>query len=202
MARVSPQEIEQFWREQNPRRQALRKRLDAHRLPYAVAVENLTKDWNLGNLIRTANAFLCGEILLVGGDTFDAAGSGGIHRFERMRHFPDAEAFFAYAREAGYTVIAVEIDERAELLHRCTYPQKPLFLLGSELSGLSRALAERCDARIMVPQYGLIPCLNVIVTCSIVLYDHVTRVFPDLPPAPIRGAKYQIDAESGQKGDR
>ncbi len=200
MMRFSVEEIERFWREQNPRRQALRERLNAQRLPYAVAVENLSKECNLGNLIRTANAFLCGEVLLVGSDRFDETGSGGVYRFEAMRHFADPDAFFAYAHESGYTPIAVEIDARARLLHRFTYPQRPLFLLGSELHGLSPALAERCQAWLTVPQYGLIPCLNVNVTCSIVLYDYVTRTFPELEPAPIQGAKFQLDPGSGQKG--
>ena len=49
VARFSPEEIEQFWRQQNPRRRSLREELEARRLPYAVAVENLSKDWNIGN---------------------------------------------------------------------------------------------------------------------------------------------------------
>ena len=198
MVRFSAEQIEQFWRDQNPRRRKLREKIDARRLPCAVAVENLSKEWNLGNLIRTANAFLCGEIILVGSETFDETGGGRIYRFERMRHFGEPEAFFTYAREAGYTTIAVEIDERSALLHRFAYPEKPLFLLGSELRGLNPALAERCDARLMIPQYGLIPCLNVNVSCSIVLYDYVTRTFPELEPAPVKGAKFQIDPGSGQ----
>lgn len=198
MARVQPGDIERFWREQNPRRRALREKLDARRLPYAVAVESLSKDRNLGNLIRTANAFLCGEVLLIGSPVFDESGSAGIYRFERMRHFPDAEAFFAYASQAGYTVIAVEIDARASLLHEFAYPPKPLFLLGSELEGLSPSLGDRAAARLMIPQYGLIPCLNVTISCSIVLYDYVTRTFPDLAPAPVQAAKYHLDPGSGQ----
>ncbi len=198
MVRFTPEQIEAFWREQNPRRRELRERLDARRLPCGVAMENLTKEWNLGNLIRTANAFLCGEIFLVGSETFDATGGGDVYRFERMRHFGRADDFFAYAAGAGYTPIAVEIDERAELLHRFAYPEKPLFLFGSELRGLSSPLAERCARRLMVPQYGLIPCLNVNITCSIVLYDYVTRTFPELETAPVKGAKYQIDPGSGQ----
>ena len=87
----------------------------------------------------------------------------------------------------------------AEFLHRFAYPAKPLFLFGSELRGLSPALADRCQARLMVPQYGLIPCLNVNITCSIVLYDYVTRTFPELEPAPVDGAKFRIDPGSGQK---
>jgi tRNA G18 (ribose-2'-O)-methylase SpoU len=198
MVRFSPEQIEQFWRDQNPRRRELRQKLDSRRLPYAVAVENLSKEWNLGNLIRTANAFLCGEIILVGSETFDETGGGRIYRFERMRHFGQPDEFFAYAHQAGYTPIAVEIDARSALLHRFAYPEKPLFLLGSELRGLDPALAERCAARLMIPQYGLIPCLNVNVSCSIVLYDYVTRTFPGLEPAPVAGAKFQIDPGSGQ----
>ncbi|MBD3235597.1 MAG: hypothetical protein GF330_02705 [Candidatus Eisenbacteria bacterium] len=200
MARFDPQELEKFWREQNPRRRALRARIDEMRLPCAVAIENLSKEMNLGNLIRTANAFLCGEIVLIGSEAFDATGSGQIHRFERMRHFPDGDAFEAYARQAGYTIIAVEIGGRAELLPRFRHPQKPLFVLGSELYGLSDELTARADRQVMIPQYGLIPCLNVNVSCSIVLYDYVTRVHPELAPAPVEGAKYKLDPGSGQSG--
>ena len=198
MVRLDPAAIERYWREQNPRRQALRARLDARRLPYGIAVENLSKDANLGNLIRTANAFLCGEIVLVGSPVFDPTGAASIHRFERMRHFADAPAFLAHVRAQGYTLVAVEIDARAGWLQRFTFPDRPLFLLGSELHGLSSALSEAADMRLMIPQYGLVPCLNVNVTASIVLYEYVTRTYPELEPAPVEGAKFKADPGSGR----
>ena len=199
MARYDPAELARYWREQNARRRELRERLDAQRLPYGVAVWNLSKDWNIGNLIRTANAFLCGEIVLVGSTDFDETGCAGIHRFERMRHFAEPESFLDYARGAGYEIVAVEIDAHAEWLPRFRYPARPLFLFGSELEGLPAEIADRAGHRVMIPQYGLIPCLNVSVTCSIVLYDYVTRVHPDQQPAPVEGAKFRLDPGSGQK---
>ncbi len=198
MTRYDPEEIERFWREQNPRRRALRERMDARRLPYGVAVENLTKGWNIGNLIRTANAFLCGEIILIGGDAFNETGSAGVYRFEPMHHVPDARAFTTYAHRSGYEIVAVEIDPRAVPLRRFVYPPKPLFLLGSELEGLSADLMEVADHRVMIPQYGLIPCLNVNVSCSLVLYDHLSRSHPDLEPVPVEGSKFKLDPESGR----
>ena len=198
MARFDPKQLEQFWREQNPRRRALRERLDRRRLPYGVAVWNLTKGWNIGNLIRTANAFLCGEIVLVGSEEFDDTGSGGIYRFERMHHEPDIDRFRQYAAREGYEIIAVEIGRDAVPLQQFRYPSKPLFLLGSELEGLDPELIALASHRVMIPQYGLIPCLNVNVTCSILLYDYVTRTFPDLEPVPVEGAKFKIDPGSGQ----
>jgi tRNA G18 (ribose-2'-O)-methylase SpoU len=198
MARHNPEEIEQFWREQNPRRRELRESIDARRLPYGVAVWNLTKDWNIGNLLRTANAFLCGEIILIGREDFDDTGSAQIHRFERLHHEPNADRFLAYAKEHAYEVIAVEIDSDAQYLPDFAYPPKPLFLLGSELEGIPGDVMERVDHKVMIPQYGLIPCLNVNISCSIVLYDYVTRVHPELAPAPIEGAKYKLSPGSGR----
>ncbi len=199
MARYDPDDLARYWREQNSRRRELRERLDANRLPYGVAVWNLSKDWNIGNLIRTANAFLCGEIILVGSADFDEAGSAGIHRFERMRHFAEPDEFLGYARGVGYEIVAVEIDARAQWLHGFRHPARPLFLFGSELEGLPAKIADRADHRVMIPQYGLIPCLNVSVTCSIVLYDYLTRMHPGQQPAPIEGAKFRLDPGSGQK---
>jgi len=198
MVRYRPEEIEAFWRDQNPRRRALREEVGSRRLPYGVAVWNLTKDWNIGNLLRTANAFLCGEIILVGREEFNESGSAGIHRFERMHHVPGPESFRRYVEASGYTVIAAEIDRGAELLPRFRYPEKPLFLFGSELEGLSEEMAATAARRVMIPQYGLIPCLNVNVSCSIVLYDYVTRTYPNLQPAPIDGAKFKLDPGSGR----
>lgn len=199
MARFSPEKIERFWRDQNPRRRALRKALNARRLPYGVAVWNISKEWNIGNLIRTANAFLCGEIILVGSEEFDESGGARIHRFERMRHFPDPAGLQRYAQEAGYTVVATEIDPQAEILHRFRFPEKPLFLFGSELAGLSPEMMKLAQHRIMIPQYGLTPCLNVNVSCSIVLYDYITRTFPDLEPVPMDGGKFKMDPGSGRR---
>lgn len=198
MARHSPEEIERYWREQNPRRRALREQLEARRLPYGIAVWNLTKEWNIGNLLRTANAFLAGEIILIGREEFDDTGSARIHRFERMRHVPDRAAFLRYAGEQGYETVAVEIDPDAVPLPRFQYPSKPLFVLGSELEGLPTELLRSAQHKVMIPQYGLIPCLNVNISCSIVLYDYVTRTYPALDPAPVEGAKYKRYPGSGR----
>jgi len=135
----------------------------------------------------------------VGSPVFDPTGAASLYRFERLRHFAEHEEFLAYVRSAGYRLIAVEIDERAQLLHRYRFPERPLFLFGSELHGLSAELAGQADDRLMIPQYGLVPCLNVNVSCSIVLFHYVTQTFPDLAPVEIRGAKFQADPGSGQK---
>ena len=182
----------------NPRRADLKRRLDARRLPYAVAIDNPDKELNIGNLIRTAHSFLCGEIVLIGSARFEGTGSHGVERFERIRHIPTRQGFLEWILGSGYAPVAVEIHSEAERLDRFEFPERPLFLLGSELHGLSEDLLSACPRKVMIPQYGLVPCLNVNISCSIVLYTYVTTRFPETAMSPVRGRKFLIDEKSGR----
>jgi tRNA G18 (ribose-2'-O)-methylase SpoU len=198
VARFDPQRQAQFVRGLNPRRAELKRALDARRLPYGVAIDNPDKETNIGNLFRTAHSFLCGEIVIVGSPRYQGAGSHGIERFERIRHFPDRSAFRAWLPGSGYTAVAVEIHPTAARLDRFEFPQRPLFVLGSELYGLSEELLAVCPLKVMIPQFGLMPCLNVNIACSIVLYQYVASRHPDLETPLVRGRKFLVDGRSGR----
>ena len=198
MPRIDPEKQEAFLRDLNPRRAELKRELDARRLPCAVAIDNPDKQMNIGNLIRTAHSFLCGEIILIGSASYRSAGSNGVERFERMRHVPDRDTFLQWLPKSGYEAIAVEIHPEAERLDRFRFPKRPLFLLGNELHGLDERLLGGCPQKLMIPQFGLVPCLNVNISCSLVLYQYVSTCHPDLPLPPIRGQKFLVDERSGR----
>jgi tRNA G18 (ribose-2'-O)-methylase SpoU len=202
VARFDPKRQEEFLRNLNPRRADLKRWLDEKRLPYAVALDNPDKQTNIGNLIRTAHSFLCGEIILIGSSKFQGAGSHGIERFERFRHFADRASFRAWLPESGYEAVAVEIHPDAERLDRFDFPARPLFVLGSELYGLSEELLAVCPRKVMIPQFGLVPCLNLNISCSIVLYQYVAARHRGLEPTPVRGRKFLVDEQSGRADTR
>lgn len=199
MARFDAKNQEDFLRNLNPRRRSLKDDLDARRLPYAVAIDNPDKETNIGNLIRTAHSFLCGEIILIGSPRFQGAGSHGVERFERMRHFADRAAFLEWLPSSGYQSVAVEIHPEAQRLDQFKFPVRPIFILGNELHGLDESILAACTHKLMVPQFGLVPCLNVNITSSLVLYAYVTSSHPGLDIAPVRGRKYLVDEQSGRK---
>lgn len=198
MARFDPREQEAFLRGLNDRRAELKRWLDERRLDYAVAIDNPDKEMNIGNLIRSAHSFLCGEIILIGSRRYRGAGSHGVERFERMRHFPGRGEFLDWLPRSGYTPVAVEIHAEAERVDRFRFPARPLFLLGSELHGLHESLQEAAPRKILIPQFGLVPCLNINIACSIVLYQYVTRCHPDIEQGTIRGLKFLVDERSGR----
>ena len=198
MPRFDPNKQDAFLENLNPRRAELKRDLDARRLPYAVAIDNPTKEMNIGNLIRTAHSFLCGEIILIGSASYGGTGSHGIEKFERFRHFSSREAFLEWLPASGYQSIAVEIHPDAERLDRFAFPARPLFVLGSELRGLNEGLLAACDQKVMVPQFGLVPCLNVNITCSLVLWQYIATCHPGLDEGEVRGRKFLVDGESGR----
>lgn len=198
MAKFDPRRQDEFIRDLNPRRADLKAWLDARRLPYGVAIDNPDKQMNIGNLIRTAHSFLCGEIILIGSSRFEGAGSHGVERFERFRHFRDRTAFLEWAGASEYDMVAVEIHPEAERLDRFEFPARPLFVLGSELRGLDETLLAACRRKVMIPQFGLVPCLNVNISCSLVLWQYIARCHRDIEMSPVRGRKFLIDDQSGR----
>ena len=66
--------------------------LDTRRHPFAVAIENWRHDLNIGTVVRTANAFLAREVIIVGNRRWNRRGAMVTDRYQHVRHVPDADA--------------------------------------------------------------------------------------------------------------
>ena len=72
-------------------------------------------------------------------------------------------------KEAGFWIYGAETD--GEPVHKKDLSGRIAFVLGSEGSGISRLLRERCDAMVCIPSAGRIDSLNVSVAAGILLYE-------------------------------
>lgn len=69
-------------------------------------------------------------------------------------------------------LIAVEMGKAAIAISEFEHPDRSVYLLGNEISGLPLQIAEQCHSLIKLPgEYSL----NVAVTGSIVMYDRITK---------------------------
>ena len=119
--------------------------LDTHRHEFAVAIENWQHDLNIGTVVRTANAFLAREVVIVGRRRWNRRGAMVTDRYQHIRHVDTAAELASYAAGAGYTVIAVDNLPGAVPLETIALPRKAMLLFGQEGPGLSdeaRAAAE------------------------------------------------------------
>ena len=61
------------------------------RHPFHVAIENFTHDFNIGSVVRTANAFLAREVHIVGRRRWNRRGAMVTDRYQHVRHHEDAD---------------------------------------------------------------------------------------------------------------
>ena len=70
------------------RREAVVADLDARRHDFHVAIENWQHDFNIGSVVRTANAFLAREVHIVGRRRWNRRGAMVTDRYQHVRHHP------------------------------------------------------------------------------------------------------------------
>ncbi len=164
------------WARRLARRQ---RRLAAYRQglrPFAVAVWNLTKEHNVGSLVRTAHAAAAAEVLLVGDRDWNVAAASTTELYTEIVHLEDAAALLEHLERQRWELVAVELAPGAVSLLEACYPPRPCFLLGAERGGVPAELLAAAALKVVIPQWGLVGCLNVAAAGSIVIYDHLSKL--------------------------
>ena len=62
--------------------------LDTRRHGFHVAIENWQHDFNIGTIVRSANAFLAAEVHIVGNRRWNRRGAMVTDRYQHVRHHP------------------------------------------------------------------------------------------------------------------
>ncbi len=154
-------------------RQRLQNKLlsEAGAYPFVMILDHLKVDFNIGKIIRSAEAFGARAVDVVGTQFFDPMPAKGC-----MKRVPWTltktffESYDRWSRE-GYAFYAFSADA-PQTLHETTFPDKAAFVMGNEGSGLSFP-KEHYPALnyIRIPQLGQVESLNVAVAASIVMYE-------------------------------
>lgn len=173
-------------RERRERREArharLRVELEAKRQPFAVLVENLKDDINIGGIMRTAHSALAREFIIVGQREWNRYAAMSADEWENIVELPTAAEAIAHVRSRGWPLVAVEQREGAPYVWDAAYPPDPVFAFGHEIDGVSPELLAAADLVVQLPQWGLVGSLNVAHTAAIVIYDWARKHIEGYPP--------------------
>jgi tRNA G18 (ribose-2'-O)-methylase SpoU len=175
---MAPDPRKVLWSEER-RAERRRRRRDEYRRglrPFAVAAWNISKEYNVGSLVRTAHATAAAEVLLVGDRDWNVEAARTSELYTSIIHLADTEAFQAHLEASRWQLVAVELHHRAVSLFDAEYPDRPCFLVGAELGGVPDALLARAAAVVQIPQWGLVPSLNLAVAGSLVVYDYLAKL--------------------------
>lgn len=160
--------------------------LDARRHDFHVAIENWRHDFNIGTIVRTANAFLAAEVHIVGNRRWNRRGAMVTDRYQHVRHHEDAEALAGYLAERGVALWGVDNLPGSLHLETTTLPRRVCFLFGQEGPGLSVAARTACEATFSIAQFGSTRSINASAAAAIAMHSWV-RTYADLNAEVWRG---------------
>lgn len=152
------------------RREAIVADLDTRRHGFHVAVENWGHDFNIGSVIRTANAFNAAAFHIVGHRRWNRRGAMVTNRYQHEQHHPDVAHLAAWASGQGLPLVGVDNIPGSLPLEGYAVPRDCILLFGQEGPGLSAEAVAASDVVLAITQYGSTRSINAGAAAAVVMY--------------------------------
>jgi tRNA G18 (ribose-2'-O)-methylase SpoU len=164
------------------RREAIITDLDSRRHDFHVAIENWQHDFNIGSVVRTANAFLAREVHIIGKRRWNRRGAMVTDRYQHIRHHPTVSDLALYGKEQGLTLIGIDNLPGSVPLEVTPLPRDSLLIFGQEGPGLSAEAREAAKIVCSIAQYGSTRSINAGAAAAIAMHAWVRQhLFGQVP---------------------
>ena len=140
---------------------------------FVVALDGVQDPGNVGTILRTAEAFDCGVILLEGSvDIFNPkvvrSTMGAIFNLSVVEMTSDA--FLKFMKSKKFEVTAAALDDTAELYFKHDFTKKSAVVFGNEAGGVSEKIFQ-ATKKIYIPMTGKAESLNVATAAAIIISE-------------------------------
>jgi tRNA G18 (ribose-2'-O)-methylase SpoU len=152
-------------------REAIVADLDLKRHRYHVAIENFQHDFNIGTIVRNANAFLVHTVHIVGKRRWNRRGAMVTDRYQHIEYHASVGDFVQWAFEADLPLVGVDICKGSQPIETFPLPERCVLVLGQEGPGLSADMVEACGDVVHISQYGSTRSINVGVASGIAMHS-------------------------------
>lgn len=150
----------------------------AEKTQLVVVLDHVRSLYNVGSVLRTADAFrlagvcLCGITAVPPHPEIHKTALGAEDSVD-WRYFKDTLDAVKWLKEAGYEVLAVEQCEGSTMLNNFQVERGKRYavVLGNEVKGVQQAVVDECNGCLEIPQYGTKHSMNVSVTAGIVIWE-------------------------------
>ncbi len=154
--------------------------LDSHRHPFHVAIENWEHDFNIGTVVRTANAFLAAKVHIVGRRRWNRRGAMVTDRYQHLRHHPTVADLVEWAAGEDLEVIGVDNLPESVPIETVELPRRCVLVFGQEGPGLSAEVRATASRVCSISQFGSTRSINAGVASGITMHTWI-RQHAELP---------------------
>jgi tRNA G18 (ribose-2'-O)-methylase SpoU len=150
--------------------QAIKDDLSASRVSLHVAIENWQHDFNIGTIIRNANAFNVETVHTIGKKHYNRRGAMVTDKYLNIVHHDSVDSFSNLMASEDRPIIAIDILPGSKQLSKIKLPKKAVLVFGGEGPGLSDEILNVADKQVMIEQFGSTRSINVGVASGIAMY--------------------------------
>jgi tRNA(Leu) C34 or U34 (ribose-2'-O)-methylase TrmL len=165
---------------------------------FEVAIENWTHDFNIGSIVRSANAFEASAVHIVGHKKWNRRGSLMTELYQHIDQWPTIADLVSNIRtnRPGMRIIALDNVPGSVPIERYRFPENCLLVFGAEGPGLTKKALELADDVVYISQFGSVRSINagaaaaVAMHCWIEQHGHISagQSSPASPASPASSA--------------
>lgn len=144
-----------------------------------VAIENLGHDFNIGSIVRTANAMGVRRVHIVGRRRWNRRGAMVTDRYLTVDHHANVADFANSVLARDLRIIGVDNIEGSVPLEQEILQRRTVLVMGEESAGLSADMIEVCERVVHITQYGSTRSMNVGHAAAIAMWSWVVANRPE-----------------------
>ena len=148
------------------RREAIVAELDRTRKPLHVAIENFQHDFNIGSVVRTANAFNVAAVHIVGKRRWNRRGAMVTDRYQHVVHHGEPADLLTL----GLPILGIDNVSGSVPLEGAVLPRACVMVFGQEGPGLSPESLALCEQVFHITQYGSTRSINAGAAAAIAMW--------------------------------
>ncbi len=145
--------------------------LDQNGVTLEIACENTLRDFNMGSIIRTANAFGVRKVHIVGRRQWNKRGAMATDKYLHVEYHESVESFKLAMTDKNIQIFAVENNCDSDSLLEIALPEKVCLLFGQEGPGLSEEAIKIADKVVHIDQFGSTRSMNVGHAAAIAMFE-------------------------------
>ena len=139
-----------------------------------VAIENVEHDFNIGTIVRNANAFNVNKVHIIGKKKYNRRGAMCTDKYLEIVHWPSIQEFLK--NQQGRELVAVENNvPEVKPLGSKKFKKQTTLIFGSEGEGISQELLEQADDIREIESFGSTRSVNVGVASGIAMYEWIRQ---------------------------
>lgn len=145
--------------------------LDQKGVLLEIAIENTLRDYNMGTIVRNANAFGVRHVHIIGRKQWNKRGAMATDKYLHVHYYATVKEFADVMSKNNMPIVAIDNNVTSEPIERAILPPRCVMVFGQEGPGISPELLAVASATYEITQRGSTRSMNVGVASGIAMYE-------------------------------